>query len=130
MQKKPRYNDYGMTQWYWLVRHRENFELGKNVEIGNFTVIGCEYGVKVEDNVKIGYHCIIMSDSTVDNKRGKVILKRGCRIGANSVIMPGVTIGGNSIIGANSFINKDIPPNEIWAGSPAKFIKKIKKVKR
>lgn len=129
-QEKPKYDDYGMTQWYWLVRFTENFELGENVEIGNFTVIGCEHGVKVEDNVKIGYHCVIMSDSTVDNKKGKVILKKGCRIGANSVVMPGITVGENSIIGANSFVNRDISANEMWAGSPAKFIKKIEEVKK
>jgi len=124
--KKPKYTKYGLTQWYWLVRHRENFKLGKNTEIGNFTVIGCEYGVEIQDNVKIGYHCVIMSNSTIDGKHGKVILERNCKLGANSVVMPGVTIGKNSIIGANSFINRSIPPNEVWAGSPVRFLKKSK----
>lgn len=124
--EEPRFTEYGLTQWYWLVRHRENFKLGRNVEIGSFTVIGCEYGVEIQDNVKIGYHCTIMSDSTVDNKQGKVLLKRGCKIGANSVIMPNVTIGENAVIGANSFVNKSVPDNEVWTGTPAKCVKKLR----
>jgi len=76
--------------------------------------------VIIEDCVQIGSHCSIYSVSTIDNKEGKVVLKKNCKIGSHSVIMPGVTIGENSIIGAHSFVNKDIPPNEIWAGVPAK----------
>ena len=59
-------------------------------------------------------------------KEGKVILKKNCRIGSHSVIMPGVTVGENSIIGAFSFVNKDIPDNTIAVGVPAKVIKGIK----
>jgi len=50
-------------------------------------------------------------------------LKQGCNVGANSVILPGITIGENATIGANSLVNKNIPSNEIWAGSPAQKIK-------
>lgn len=126
MMKNIYLNEYGLTKWHWLVRHKEKLKLGKNTEIGSFTVIGCEYGVEIQDDVKIGYHCTIMSDSTVDNKHGKVILKKGCKIGANSVIMPGVTIGENAVVGANSFVNKDVPEGEVWAGTPAKLIEKAK----
>lgn len=117
-------DDYGMTKWCWLVRHKQNFKLGDNTEIGNFTVIGCEYGVEIEDDVKIGYHCVIMSDSTVDDKHGKVILKKGCCIGANSVIMPGITVGEGAVVGANSFVNRNIPDYEMWVGTPARFVKR------
>lgn len=122
---QPEYTDYGMTQWHWLVRHKENFKLGKDVQIGNFTVIGCEEGVTIEDNVKVGYHCVIMSYSSIDNRMGKVVLKENCKIGANSVILPDITIGENSIVGANSLVTKSIPKNELWYGSPAKFIRKL-----
>ncbi len=47
-------------------------------------------------------------------------------IGANSIILKGVTIGDRSIVGAGSIVTKNIPPDEIWAGNPAKFIKNIK----
>ena len=75
--------------------------------------------------MQIGSHCAIYSISTIDNKEGQVILKKNCRIGSHSVVMPGVTIGENSVIGAFSFVNKDIPPNVAAAGVPAKVIKKL-----
>ena len=77
--------------------------------------------------MQIGSHCSIYSVSTIDNKEGKVILKKGCRIGSHSVIMPGVTIGENSIIGAFSFANKDIPDNVVAAGVPVKVIRNLTK---
>jgi len=45
-------------------------------------------------------------------------------------VMPNTTIGENSIIGANSFVNRSIPANEIWAGTPVKLIRKLKKEKK
>ena len=120
---KPIFDKNGMTQWYWRVTNIENFNLGNQVEIGSFTVIDAKYGVTIEDNVKIGWSCSIFSNSTIDNKKGKIILKQGCKIGANSVVLPGITIGENVTIGANSLVNKNIPSNEIWAGSPAQKIK-------
>lgn len=113
-----------MTQWGWRVVGLDNFTLGNNVEIGSFTVIDAKEGVTIEDNVKIGWSCSILSYSTIDDKKGKVILKRGCKIGANSVILPGITIGENATVGANSFVNKNIPSNETWVGSPARKLKR------
>jgi len=121
-----KYTEFGWTKWWWLVRHRENFKLGKNTEIAPLVVIGCEHGVEIEDNVKIGYGAVIISDSTVDGKKGRVVLKKNCKIGANSVIMPNTVVGENSVVGALSFVNKNIPPNEVWYGRPAKFMKKVK----
>ena len=118
--KPPKIEEGKLTKWNWLVQHKENFKLGKKTDIGAFTYINAKNGVIIEDYVQIGSHCSIYSISTIDNKEGKVMLKKNCKIGSHSVIMPGVTIGENSIIGAHSFVNKDIPPNEIWAGVPAK----------
>ena len=39
--------------------------------------------------------------------------------------MPGVTVGENAVVGANSFVNRDIPPNEVWVGSPVRYLKKV-----
>lgn len=75
--------------------------------------------------MQIGSHCSIYSVSTIDNKEGPVKLKRNCKIGSHSVIMPGVSVGENSIIGAFSFVNKDIPANVVALGVPANVIKKI-----
>ena len=59
-------------------------------------------------------------------KSGKVHIKKNAFVGVNSVILPNVTIGENSIVGAGSVVNKDIPPNTIAAGVPVKIIKKLK----
>ena len=55
----------------------------------------------------------------------QVVLKKGCWIGANSIILPGVTIGENSVIGAGSIVTKSIPDRVVAVGNPAKIIKKI-----
>lgn len=64
-------------------------------------------------------------DNKIDNKKGRMVLNKNCKIGAHSVIMPGVTIGENSIIGAFSFVNKNIPANVVAYGIPVKIIRKI-----
>ena len=61
--------------------------------------------------------------STIDNKKGKVIIKENVRIGTHSTVMPGVTIGKNAIVGAYSFVNKNIPDNAVAIGVPVKIRK-------
>ena len=124
MRGPPQFDSQGMTQWHWMVKHHQNLELGENTEIGAFTLIDAFKGVRIEDNVKIGFGAVILSYSSIDGKQGKVTLKKNSAVGANTVVLPGVTIGEGSIVGAQSLVNKDIPPGEIWFGSPAKFFKK------
>jgi acetyltransferase-like isoleucine patch superfamily enzyme len=100
-------------------------ELGNKTDIGAFTFINASEGVSIQDNVQIGSHCSVYSISTIDNKKGKVILKKNCKIGTHSVIMPGITVGENSVVGAFSFVNKDIPDNVLAYGVPAKIIKNL-----
>jgi acetyltransferase-like isoleucine patch superfamily enzyme len=116
------------TKYQWLVQYRDNFRLGYKTDIGAFTYINAKYGVVVEDFVQIGSHCSLYSISTIDNKMGPILLKRNCRIGSHSVVMPNVTIGENSAIGACSFVNQDIPDNVIAAGVPVRVIGKINRV--
>jgi acetyltransferase-like isoleucine patch superfamily enzyme len=123
--KKPKIIEGKLTKWNWMVQGVKNFKLGRNTDIGAFCYINASEGVEIQDNVQIGGGVKIYSLSTIDNKKGKVVLKKNCKIGANSVIMPGVTIGENSIIGAMSFVNKDIPDNVIAFGIPVRVIKKI-----
>jgi acetyltransferase-like isoleucine patch superfamily enzyme len=54
-----------------------------------------------------------------------VILKKGCWIGANAIILPGVSIGENSVVGAGSVVTKSVPDKVVAVGNPAKIIKKI-----
>jgi acetyltransferase-like isoleucine patch superfamily enzyme len=122
---KPKLEEGKLTPWNWMVQGIEGLSLGEHVDIGAFSYINAQKGVIIENDVQIGSHCSIYSVSTIDGKEGKVTLKRNCRLGSHSVIMPGITIGENSIIGALSFVNEDIPDNVIAVGNPARVIKKL-----
>lgn len=124
--KKPIINHAKLTKYNYLVQYPKNLKLGKIFDIGEFTYINANYGVTINDYVQIGSHCSIYSDSTIDEKKGPVVLEKNCKIGTHSTIMPNITIGENSIIAAYSFVTKNIPKNEIWSGIPAKRLKKIK----
>jgi acetyltransferase-like isoleucine patch superfamily enzyme len=113
------------TKYNWVVQNKEGLRLGYKTDIGAFTYINAKYGVTIEDFVQIGSHCSIYSVSTIDQKQGPVLLKRNCRIGSHSVVMPGVTVGENAVVGAFSFVNKDIPANAVAVGVPVKVIKPI-----
>ena len=123
--KKPTIKHGKMTKYSYIVQYPKNLKMGKNFDIGEFTYINSYYGVEIGDYVQIGSHCAIYSHSTIDNKKGSVILKKNCKIGTHSTVMPNVTIGENSIVAAYSFVNKNIPKNQLWAGVPAKFKAKI-----
>lgn len=111
------------TKYNWVAQHVSELKIGYMTDIGAFTYINAKCGVTIEDFVQIGSHCSIYSVSTIDKKQGSVILKKNCRIGSHSVIMPGVTIGEESVVGAFSFVNRNIPAGETWAGVPAKPVK-------
>jgi acetyltransferase-like isoleucine patch superfamily enzyme len=118
----PEFDEKGMTEWHWMCQYHENLKLSNNTDIGAFTYINARYGVEIGENVQIGSHCSIYSWSTIDNKKGKVVIKKNARVGAHSVIMPGVTIGENAVIGACSFVNDDVADNAVVAGVPARII--------
>ena len=121
----PTMIDGVMTKYNWIVQHVDNLSLGYKTDIGAFSYINAQYNVTIEDYVQIGSHCSIYSISTIDNKQGEVYLKENCKIGSHSTVMPNVTIGKNSIIGANSLVLSDIPDNVVAFGTPAKVIRRI-----
>lgn len=123
--KPPEVQDGIPTKYQWLVQYTDTFILGYKTDIGAFTYINAKNGVTIEDFVQIGSHCSIYSVSTIDAKNGPVILKKNCRLGTHCVVMPGVTIGENSVIGAFSFVNTDIPPNVVAYGVPVKIQRKM-----
>lgn len=122
---KPTIKHAKLTKYNYIVQYPEGLKLGKNFDIGTFTYINAKNGVEIQDNVQIGSHCSIYSISTIDNKKGSVTLKKNCKIGTHSTIMPNVTVGENSVIAAYSFVNVKIPMNELWAGVPAQFKRKL-----
>ncbi|TKI69891.1 acyltransferase [Sulfurimonas crateris] len=121
----PEIEEGKLTKYNWVVQNKDGLELGFATDIGAFSYINAKYGVTVEDEVQIGSHCSIYSVSTIDNKQGKVTLKKNCKIGSHSTILPGVTIGKNSIIGAHSLVTDDIPDDVVAFGVPAKVIREI-----
>lgn len=106
--------------------------VGKHVFINKdvfFTDLG---GIQIDDNVLIGPRCtlITVNHSIAPNKRRglelkPIHIKENAWLGANVTILPGVTIGKNSVVGANSTVTKDIPDNAVAVGTPAKIIKFI-----
>ena len=123
--KYPKIEDGKPTKYNWIVQNKKGLELGRYTDIGAFVYINASEGVSIKEGVQIGGGTKIYSVSTIDGEKGKVVLEKNCKIGANSVVMPGVTVGENSIIGALSFVNRDIPKNVIAFGIPVKIIRKI-----
>src|SRR3989344_962977 len=104
--KAPEIENGKLTRWNWMVQNKEGLVLGRNTDIGAFCYINSKYGVEIQDDVQIGSHTSIYSESTIDGKNGKVILQKNCKIGTHCTVMPGETIGENSIEGAHRFVNK------------------------
>lgn len=101
-------------------------KLAKNTDIGAFAYINAKFGVVIEEGAQVGSHCSIYSESTIDNKFGPVKIEKNAKIGSHCTVMPNVTIGANSIIGAHSFVAENIPANTLAFGVPAKAVKKLK----
>jgi acetyltransferase-like isoleucine patch superfamily enzyme len=120
-----------------FVEIQKNAVVGKNCKISSHTFI-CE-GVRIEDNVFVGHNVTFINDTypRATTQNGKLqteadwtvestIVKKGASIGSGCTILANVTIGENAILGAGSVITKDVPPNTIVAGNPAKILRKIK----
>ncbi|MEY2895467.1 MAG: hypothetical protein RIS42_1186 [Bacteroidota bacterium] len=87
-------------------------------------------GIKVEDKVFIGPNVTFTNDKyprskSYPNQFQNTLIKKGASIGAGSIILGGIEIGQNAMIGAGSLVTQNVPPNELWYGSPAKFVRKI-----
>jgi len=123
----PEIEEGKLTKYNWMVQNKQGLELGKYTDIGAFSYINAKNKVVIEDNVQIGAGVKIYSVDTIGNKKGRIILKKNCKIGANSVILPNTIVGENSIIGACSVIRygANIPANEIWVGVPAKKLREL-----
>lgn len=111
-------NNVGISQTA-LIAHKK-IVIGNNVKIGGGSYIYDTDFHSLHPKVR-------MSKDDLKNKVKKdVRIEDNVFIGAHSIILKGVSIGKNSIIGAGSVVTKSVPANEIWAGNPAKFIRKIK----
>lgn len=131
------YNVIGRQQktTFWV---EGNLTIGDHVGMSSTAII-CNHSITIGNHVTIGGNTVIYDtdfhsldpqlrakgDDRKNAKKKPVIIKDNVFIGAHSTILKGVTIGSNAIIGACSVVTKNIPPNEIWAGNPARYIKSI-----
>jgi acetyltransferase-like isoleucine patch superfamily enzyme len=119
-----------------FVEIQKNARIGKNCKIQSHTFI-CE-GVTIEDNVLVGHGVTFINDKypRATNEKGQLqteddwkveptLAKTGASIGSGSTILSCVTIGEKAIVGAGSVVTKDVPPNTIVAGNPAKVLRTI-----
>ena len=103
--------------------------IGTPEQIGDFSIIIYGGDVIIGKNVKIGYGVIILSASTITGSKDLQYIKEPVKIsdnveiGSNVVVLPGVTIGDNATIAAGAVLNKEVPPNSVVAGVPAKVVK-------
>jgi len=120
-----------------FVEIQKGARIGKNCKISSHTFI-CE-GVNIEDGVFVGHNVTFINDAypratTPDGELQTeadwecipTLIKKGTSIGSSATLLCGITVGENAIIGAGSVVTKDVPPNTIVAGNPARIIRKIK----
>jgi acetyltransferase-like isoleucine patch superfamily enzyme len=119
-----------------FVEIQKGSTIGKNCKISSHTFI-CE-GVHIEDRVFIGHGVMFTNDlfpratnadgsqqTEADWKVVETFVREGASIGSNATILCGITIGKNALVGAGSVVTKDVPPDTVVAGNPAKVIKKL-----
>ena len=120
-----------------FAKNNATITIGDNTGISNSALVAVD-SIAIGNNVLIGGNCKIYDNDfhsldfnermgTVDLgvKHAPVVIKDGAFIGAHTIVLKGVTIGERSIVGAGSVVARSIPDYEIWAGNPAKFIKKV-----
>lgn len=117
----PLYTDFG-----------KHITIGKSVFINSNVMLTDLGGITLEDHVLIGPRANLLTVNHPTDpfqRRGLIVqpitIKENAWIGANATILPGVTVGENAIVGANALVTKDVPPNTIVMGSPAKVVKNI-----
>ncbi|RNL53461.1 DapH/DapD/GlmU-related protein [Pedobacter jejuensis] len=114
------------------INYGRHLSIGKNVFINfdcTFLTLG---GIVIEDNVLIGPKVSLLSEGhpLAPTERsalvpGKIHIKKNAWIGANAIILPGVTIGENAVVAAGAVVSKNVDDNTVVAGIPAKFVKQI-----
>ena len=117
----PIYSDFG-----------RNIKLGRNVFINSGCCFQDQGGIELGDGCMIGHQVVIatLNHDLMPERRAsmipaKVTLGRNVWVGAHATILPGVTIGDNSVVAAGAVVTKDVPANCVAAGVPARVVKRI-----
>lgn len=120
-----------------FVEIQKNARIGKRCKVSSHSFI-CE-GVDIEDNVFIGHGVTFTNDTypRSTNSDGTLqtgsdwevrptVVRKGASIGSGSTLLCNLSVGENAIVGAGSVVTKDVPPNTIVAGNPARVLRSIK----
>ena len=138
-----------LRRWMSLLIHQELDEgfglfppfftdCGKNIHLGKnvFINAGCRFqdqgGIYIGDGTFIGHNVILATlnhdlnpNTRADMYPKPIHIGKKVWIGSGAIVLPGVSIGDNSVIAAGSVVTKNVPENVVYGGNPAKFIKKI-----
>jgi acetyltransferase-like isoleucine patch superfamily enzyme len=120
---------------------RKGAVIGKNCNINTrYIAQGERHLIKIGDNVTLAADCMILTHDGAKRvlgpefrgygKPGPVIIHDNCFIGARAIVLPGVTVGPNSIVGAGAVVTKSVPPGRVVAGTPAIEIKTLDQYKQ
>jgi acetyltransferase-like isoleucine patch superfamily enzyme len=116
---------------------RRNLRIGHRVFINEGTILDANYSISIGDDTMLGPYCLVIdsnhdfgSDTLPIRDQGctyePVSIGKGCWIGAHVVILAGVTIGDHSVVAANSTVCRDVPPDCVAAGTPAREIRRLR----
>lgn len=130
-------NPVGGNCTVFLIKGRDAvIEIGNDVGMSN-VLIAARERVVIEDGVSLGaglkiidtdFHSLDYAERIADTNISSrpVTIKKRAFIGMGAIILKGVTIGEDAVIGAGAVVSKNVPAGEIWAGNPARFVKKLK----
>lgn len=124
-----------------IFKYDSTWRNGPNIIIGENCFIGNSSEFNISERISVGDNCLIASNCKfIDHNHGfsdlnitirlqepkisPILIEENVWIGTSCIILKGVTIGSGSVIGAGSVVTKNVPPNEVWCGTPAKFQKK------
>jgi acetyltransferase-like isoleucine patch superfamily enzyme len=129
-------NPVGGTHTHFVIMGNDALiEIGDKTGMSNVT-LAAKVGIKIGDYVNLGggvkifdtdFHSLNLQERipNINIPAKPVLIEDGAFVGADAIILKGVTIGRESVVGAGAVVAKSIPPGEIWGGNPARFLKKL-----
>lgn len=130
----PRTVIYSKVEFWGRSDMHRNFQMGAECRISRGCSIDLNGPVTIGDRVVFGFGVTVVTAShRMDDphcRAGKhdirpVVIEDGAWIAANAIILPGVTIGARSVVGAGSIVTRNVPPDTLVAGNPAKFVRDL-----